>query len=111
MPLTLTFPFPLYYTSFYNEPKETKEKVFLSEDEIDIYILNNKVGFSILNHEKKNIFLNKILSKKMLKQSFENEFDKFIGEPTAAISKNQIVEIFNKIYNKYYNTSYLLENE
>lgn len=105
MPMT----FPLYYTSFYNEPKE---KEFLSEDEIDIYIFeNNKVGFSILNHEKKNIFFNKILSKKMLKQSFENYFDKFIGVPTTAISKNQVVKIFNKIYNKYYNTSYLLENE
>ena len=49
--------FPLCYTSFYNEPKE---KEFLSEDEIDIYIKYDKVSFSILNHEKKNIFLNKL---------------------------------------------------
>ena len=104
MPMT----FPLYYTSFYNEPKE---KEFLSEDEIDIYIKYDKVSFSILNHEKKNIFLNKILSKKMLKQAFADELSNFFGEPTTAISKNQVVKIFNKIYNKYYNTSYLLENE
>lgn len=102
MPMT----FPLYFT-FYNE---SKEKEFLSEDEINVYIEYDKVSFSILNHEKKNI-LNKILSKKMLKQAFDDEFDKFIGKPIAAISKNQIVKIFNKIYNKYYNTSYLLENE
>ena len=104
MPMT----FPLYYTSFYNEPKE---KEFLSEDEIDIYIKYGRVSFSILNHEKKNIFLDKILSKKMLKQAFADELSNFFGKPTTAISKNQVVKIFNKIYNKYYNTSYLLENE
>ena len=106
MPMT----FPLYYTSFYNEPKE-KEKEFLSEDEIDIYIKYGRVSFSFLNHEKKNIFLDKILSKKMLKQAFADELSNFFGKPTTAISKNQVVKIFNKIYNKYYNTSYLLENE
>lgn len=103
MPMT----FPLCYTSFYNE---SKEKEFLSEDEIDIYIKYDKVSFSILNHKKKNI-LNKILSKKMLKQAFADELSNFFGKPTSAISKNQIVKIFNKIYNKYCNTSYLLENE
>ncbi len=104
MPMT----FPLYYTSFYNE---SKEKEFLSEDEINVYIEYDKVSFSILNYEKKNIFLNKILSKKMLKQAFVDELNIFFGEPTTAISKTQVVKIFNKIYNKYYNTSYLLENE
>lgn len=104
MPIT----FPLYYTSFYNEPKE---KEFLSEDEINVYIEYDKVSFSILNHEKKNIFLNKILSKKKLKQALTDELSNFFGEPTTAISKIQVVKIFNKIYNKYYNTSYLLENE
>ena len=51
MPITLTL--PLCYTSFYNE---SKEKEFLSENEIDVYIKYNKVSLSIINHEKENIF-------------------------------------------------------
>lgn len=104
MPMTFT----LCYTSFYNE---SKEKEFLSEDEIDVYIKYNKVSFSIINHEKENIFYNKILSKKMLKRALADELSNLLGKPTTAISKIQVVKIFNKIYNKYYNTSYLLENE
>lgn len=109
MPMT----FPLYFT-FYNESKskeKEKEEEFLSEDEINVYIKYDKVSFSILNYEKLNIFFNKILSKKKLKQAFTDELSNLLYKPTTAISKNQVVKIFNKIYNKYYNTSYLLENE
>lgn len=89
-------------------------KDFISKDDIEIVIENNRIIFSFHDYKKKEEFYKLLLNNK-IKQAYDNELiSTIIGKPICSteLLKIQIVGIINKIYNKYkYLSSYVLENE